>query len=734
MATWNIHWQCCFQSLNGTQYAVNIYEQSYTGSIIQLTGSADPFVTQEDDSDDIFTPIRMQTGYFRFIDPDGTLFEDIIPANNTEKLVRLVTGTYNNGTFIQGSGSDSVKWQGFVQAQAYTQPWDGNAHVVELPVKSLLGALEDIQIPESMALQEKNVAALIVNGLTGLLDGPFADVEIITDSYSTDWLSLYLQWQAFFRKETVSDQGDSFDQFVGMTYYEAISAVLTLFGLMAREDGNTLCLARYDQPAGTQCRITSLDWENFGNIANETFVQSEETKLPMSTDLLSAVEWRGIDNTTGFLPGGRNAKVVLTFSPLNEELLALPMTTEDASQVYTIDKVVNGTVRVQPHERQSSTHETFTYRHYANSTGQSTNTNYTACFNRSVIMTPIMPPVTDDPSYVTGAFPVRFSFNKTDESSQKFLSNGMMVNIRRLIDYGASLPSNAEPVYSIKSQMSPRQRDYAKGYLNIDMEISCFMETNAGYDRKTLQFGTMGFAWERRYKMFLKLQWGTMFWNGEEWTTDSSSTFSIETDGARIITNLADGIFSDKTDGFFIPVTSSMSGQVTLTIMNYAAYKIIYPNDQTEVFAVNSSIISRLSVLYLAPIGMTASDRTENTYRQTIMQSGFSEDKEISLLVGTMNNNVESLSFVKDSPTSYTESMTYWTGDHTVKYQRPEIHLLDRMVGYYSIIRRTLHAVIGHSLDLLLTRYNDHVRNYFGIHQQVSWRDDTEIVKFIEVL
>lgn len=730
MATWNIHWQCCFRSLNGTQYAVNIYEQNYTGSIIQLTGSAEPFVTQEDDDDDIFMPIRKQTGYLRVIDPDGTLLENIIPFNNTEKLVRLVTGTYNNGTFIQDSGTDSVKWQGFVQAQAYTQPWDENLHVVELPVKSLLGALEDIQIPESMASQEKNVAALIVNGLTGLLDGPFADVEIITDNYNIEWLSLYLQCQVFFEKETVSNQGDSFDQLVGMTYYEAISAVLALFGLMAREDGNKLCLARYDQPVGTQCRITSLDWENFEYIANGDSAQSEEIKLPTPTDLLSVIEWRGVDNTTGFLPGGRNAKVVLTFSPLNEELLALPMITEDVSQVYTIDKVANGTVRVQPHERQSSTYETFTYRHYANSTSQSTSTNYTACFNRSVIMTPIMPPVTDDPSYVTGAFPVRFSFNPTDDSSQKFLSNGMMVNIRRLIDYDASLPSNAEPVYSLKSQVSP---NYAIGYLNIDMDISCFMETNAGQARKTLQFGTMGFTWGRRYKMFLKLQWGTMFWNGEEWNSDSSSTFSIETDGSRIITNLSDGIFSDKSDGFFVPVSSSMSGQVTLTIMNYAAFKIIYPNEQTEVFAVNSSTINSLSVSYLAPIGMTASNRTENTYRQIIMQSGFSEDKEIDLLVGTMNNNVESLSFIKDGPTSYIESLQYWTGDHTVKYQRPEIHLLDRMVGYYSIIRRTMCAVIEHSLDLLLTRYNYNVRNYFGIHQQVNWRDDTENVKFIEV-
>ncbi len=58
---WNIHWQCCFQSLGGTQYAVNIYEQDYDGSIVQLIGSDKPFVTQEDDDDDVFTPIRTQT-------------------------------------------------------------------------------------------------------------------------------------------------------------------------------------------------------------------------------------------------------------------------------------------------------------------------------------------------------------------------------------------------------------------------------------------------------------------------------------------------------------------------------------------------------------------------------------------------------------------------------------------------------------------------------------------------
>ena len=106
---WNIRWQCCFQSLNGTYYAVNIYEKNYLGSIVQLTGAAEPFVTQEDDSDDIFTPIRVQTGYLRIIDPNGALLETLVPAYNTQRLVRLVTGTYSGGVFSQGVGDSSVK-------------------------------------------------------------------------------------------------------------------------------------------------------------------------------------------------------------------------------------------------------------------------------------------------------------------------------------------------------------------------------------------------------------------------------------------------------------------------------------------------------------------------------------------------------------------------------------------------------------------------------------------------
>ena len=39
--------------MDGTVYSVNIYDASYSGSIIDLKGGAQPFTTQEDDTDDV---------------------------------------------------------------------------------------------------------------------------------------------------------------------------------------------------------------------------------------------------------------------------------------------------------------------------------------------------------------------------------------------------------------------------------------------------------------------------------------------------------------------------------------------------------------------------------------------------------------------------------------------------------------------------------------------------------
>ncbi len=110
-----IHWQVKFRSLRAnTLYTVNIYDSSYSGTPVQLTGAAQPFETQEDDSDDMFMPVRTQSGYLRIVDTgyaaDGVTpfnFRDLIPTTDTDRPVTL-TDDYGE-----------VVWQGFMQAQNF---------------------------------------------------------------------------------------------------------------------------------------------------------------------------------------------------------------------------------------------------------------------------------------------------------------------------------------------------------------------------------------------------------------------------------------------------------------------------------------------------------------------------------------------------------------------------------------------------------------------------------------
>ena len=99
--TWQKHWQIPFKSFIGTSYTIYVYDWDYQGNIVTLTGAPEPIMTREDSTQDTFTAIRKQTGYIRVIATpnESTLLADLMPANNTERLVRL-THIKDNATVI----------------------------------------------------------------------------------------------------------------------------------------------------------------------------------------------------------------------------------------------------------------------------------------------------------------------------------------------------------------------------------------------------------------------------------------------------------------------------------------------------------------------------------------------------------------------------------------------------------------------------------------------------------
>ena len=714
-----------FNSLGGNQYAVNIYEQNYNGSVVQLTGAADPFVTQEDDDDDIFKPIRVQTGYLRVVDMDGTIMESIIPSNNTEKLVRLYSGTFSSGSFT----ADTIKWQGFLQAQAYTQPWDNQASIVEFPVKSVLGALQDVLIPNSLLSSEHNIAYFVFNAMTRIGVTP-SQVVLSTDEYQaySDILGAFLQYGVFYNDETNNNQGDSRQVIVGMSYYDALVGIVSLLGLQVRESGDVIHFSMYDRIT-TKIENVTLTWDDIEAIADEEgLVDINQNEMPEITMLNEAV-FNGIDNVKGFMPGRKSAKIELTLQngiPLH---INLPQTTEDTSTVYEVQDIISGQVFVQPHDKRTNSIETFSYYEYQQSGSTTSNlvgsSTYQNCLQNSVIFRPLYNPhYSTSDNLHTGAFPCRWYYKK-DASDLPTLINGLFLN-QQWMDNNWSFTPNY--CYSIKSSLSYK---FTSGFININLMCYNFMRGKLSSDSNKLYFGEFTSIWSTKpqTKLYCILTWGNKEWNGTQWITHSGNynTFTIDFDGAVVKTNKTVDMQVEGNNGWYIPITEEMSGQLRLYILNVA--------DTTGGmghYDAHSKIIADLVIEYLPPIGLLESQRGQNTYRQQIMTAGFSDEKEVPLFIGTYNNNKQSVSFLKKNSTTYIENFRYFSGTSYVE-QRPELHLLARFVAYYNQVRRTFKGILGIGLDLLNNRYTYIGRKFFGIAAKTRWRDDIQEVKFIEV-
>lgn len=189
-----IHWQIKFKSLRaGTDYTVNIYDDNFTGTPVVLNGGAQPFVTQEDDDEDMFTPVRTQSGYLRIVDDgkdaNGNAFnwKDMLPAAAMSSPVTLT------------DGNDDVLWQGYMQTQNFSGELYGNPQERELPVQCGLSVLES-DFPTTQDTDLRSFAyltnfALSRNGLT------YENIYFQGGADARSWLQNRFCWKNFLTED-----------------------------------------------------------------------------------------------------------------------------------------------------------------------------------------------------------------------------------------------------------------------------------------------------------------------------------------------------------------------------------------------------------------------------------------------------------------------------------------------------------------------------------------------------
>ena len=727
---WYKRYKVPFKSIKGNQYMVYIYEQT-DGGLVPLTGAAQPFTTQEDDNDDIFTPIRTQTGYLRVIDEtqDGSLLETLIPENNVQKLVRLYLGHYSGNTFVE----DRMMWHGFLCADAYTQPWDGQKKMLEFPIKSVLTAMEDVFLPESYLGDEINIAKVFVDAYNALGETP-TGVYVINnlDNAETDFLKVRIEMAAFFSEETISNEAESHIEYIPKSFFDAISEIAKLYGIQVREHNGNLYIAMYDNGDGKIGNLQIPQWSAFVNIANGTTYGGSMIGIA-ETPLLDYVDFMGTENTAGFVLGGKDAKVVVNLGGLTFGI-ELPNTDETADtpiefQLYT------GKLYVQPHPPRTLVDD-FTYYYYSRGT-QIGGSEYAVMLQKTLINGYNSNPYASADTYLyTGAFPCRW-FCQTG-TEQVVLKNGLYMNTqyRTSVNMGFSIIPNY--LYTITSKLKLKA---IQGWIRLDFEWHnlIWAQLHSG-DVRNYYFddASQEFGQDVRAQVQVSVQVGDKVWNGTEWVENGrpyEEYVTLFITNNKINTNKTADMNIAEDDGYFIPITETMDDYVSIHILNFvpvstadSVYRYCY-----------SHILNNLEVSHVLPVSIVASERGSNTYRKSIIAKGFSDEIDVTTSVGTINNNRPYQCFLKRTISEYIQTLTYYANGGTTYTMRPEINLVNRICAQFDRIRRTFIAImknpfsLSQTYDFFQIRFTYLGKKFFGIIKKNNWIDDTQEVKFIEV-
>ena len=274
-----IHWQIQFRSLHSnTLYKVNIYDSNYSGSTpVQLTAAASPFMTQEDDDNDFYIPIRNQSGYLRFIVEDANIVRQIMPTTATDRPVTLTHGS-------------SVDWMGFLSCEQYSQPWAPTPYEIEIPVVGIMEAMQGVMFTQA-------------EGFTSL----FSLINTIADycpsglfmvaPEDTHINEVYVNNNNFRQFLTVAERAErnTANKYDCMSLYDCVEAFCTYFGISLREyQGEIYFVEHWSH---------NFDYEELDN-------QGTVYPVQYGSNTITDSMLRGANNLVGYVNGIRMMKGV----------------------------------------------------------------------------------------------------------------------------------------------------------------------------------------------------------------------------------------------------------------------------------------------------------------------------------------------------------------------------------------------------------------------------------------
>jgi hypothetical protein len=675
MAYWNIR----FKSRDGNTYLIQIGGK--TGSTdVELLGAAEPFTTEEQNTDDIFTPVLTESGYISIYDNGydqaGNAFDwhDLIPQNAKARPVTVDKVLPNQRAEV---------WRGYLQPQTFQGEYLEEGQERKFPVVNSLSALGSEDIDPEAYSGAVNFARLIYY-LTGFV------VEYkFNGANALDWLQLNVNWSIF------SDVEDDDQTAYGVIYkpkynkLQVLEEVCRFFGWTCRQKDRTLYFSSPDSDISDTW--ISMDDEEFDGLGDGTVPQPGYPSWNTLT-LSGSNKFASADNDEIVLPGVR--KVTVKAEVDNEDNF---LTVNEGD----IEEGMRGMGFTHAQDGDYFFYKRYPYEpervndiilNYANTQTQG---SYYQQF---------------DPGKVAD-LPYKHNFNW--ETS--------------LFVYGRNTV--------LFSMTSNRTFSFNHGCIVISGTIFIELDAFGQYHPTERLIG--------KGTLECTLRIGNLYWNGTQWTaqlshfsvpTGSPTNEPVNTSGTgQILCNRPLESDYGEYDGYGIPVPSGGIGGIAYfniySVVMDTEYIILAGDDQH----VN---IKGLKVSFVKD--RTYSLTNENNENKYTAENNvkFSEEREESTIFASDNNNTNGQNIIMDDDMIYVSEIGYDVdgGGYTA---HPEQHLADRMANFHLRPRTMLEleldtADVGNvAPDYKVQDYND--RTYYPLVISREWREGITKLKLIEL-
>ena len=242
-----------FTDVDGNDYEVRILVDGYSGDVTELTGAESPFIVDVSDEQFLYTPTRFSGGTLNIVGSD--YLQDLFSTDYQMSKVDLYKGS-------------RLMWTGFITPDTYSQEYD--AHIFELSIECI-SALSTLEYVDFSMTQETPTLKEILLECINKSKGSYTNVYI-PNTYNVDLSELSVSGANFF------DEDDK-----PMTLKECLEEVCKFLGWTCTDMNGYVCFVDVDYISRGFTEYTDLLTDEVVNLSSNIDVASIVSKDSANT-------------------------------------------------------------------------------------------------------------------------------------------------------------------------------------------------------------------------------------------------------------------------------------------------------------------------------------------------------------------------------------------------------------------------------------------------------------------